>query len=176
MRIMKQAVLLCCGLLALAATTIVSASDSSPEATFRAGTAEWIAAYNAGSVDRMVALYAEDAVVMPPDAPAVSGHAAIREFLTKDIASTKAAGVTISDVSSGTQTGTSGDLGWHTGTFAVLDADGKTVGTGKYSEIWQKKKGKWVIIRDIWNNDAPAAAPAPTPTPAPAPEATKPAN
>lgn len=58
----------------------------------------------------------------------------------------------------------SGDLGWHAGTFAVLDADGKTVGTGKYSEIWQKMKGKWMIIRDIWNNDAPA--PAPTPAPA----------
>ena len=174
MRILKQAALLCCGLLTLAATTIVSASDdSSTEATFRAGTAEWIAAYNAGSVDRIVALYAEDAVVMPPDAPAASGHAAIRDFLTKDIASSKTAGITLSDTSTGTAMGTSGDLGWHTGTFAVADADGKTVGTGKYSEIWQKKKGKWVIIRDIWNNDAPA----PTPAPAAAPAAsTEPAN
>ena len=160
MHVLKQAALLCCGLLALAATTIVSASDDkSPEDTFRAGTAEWVAAYNAGDVDRIVALYAEDAIVMPPDAPPASGHAAIRAFMTKDIASTKAAGVTLSDVNS--SAGASGDVGWHAGTFAVLDADGKTVGTGKYSEIWQKVKGKWVIIRDIWNNDAPAPAPAP---------------
>ena len=158
MRVLKQAALLCCGLLALA-TTIVSASDDkSPEATFRAGTAEWIAAYNAGDVDKIVALYAEDAIVMPPDAPPASGHVAIREFITKDIASTKTAGVTLSDVNS--SAGASGDIGWHAGTFAVLDADGKTVATGKYSEIWQKMKGKWVIIWDIWNNDAPAPAPA----------------
>jgi ketosteroid isomerase-like protein len=161
MRILKQAALLCCGLLALAAASIVSAGDdSSPDATFRAGTAEWIAAYNAGNVDRILALYAEDAMVMPPEAPVASGHAAIREFLTKDIASSKAAGITLTDISSGSATGTSGDLGWHTGTFAVLDANGKTVGTGKYSEIWQRNAGKWMIIRDMWNNDAPAAAPA----------------
>jgi ketosteroid isomerase-like protein len=161
MHILKQAALLCCGLLALAAASIVSAGDdSSPDATFRAGTAEWIAAYNAGNVDRIVGLYAEDAMVMPPDAPAASGHAAIREFLTKDIATSKAAGITLSDLSSGSTTGASGDDGWHTGTFAVLDANGKTVVTGKYSEIWRRDAGKWMIIRDMWNNDAPAAAPA----------------
>ena len=162
MHVLKQAALLCCGLLALAASTIALASDDkSPEDTFRAGTAEWVAAYNAGDVDKIVALYAEDAIVMPPDAPSASGHAAIRAHMTKDIASTKAAGVTLSDVNS--SAGASGDLGWHAGSFAVLDADGKTVGTGKYSEIWQKKNGKWLIIRDIWNNDAPAPAPAPAP-------------
>ena len=106
MHILKQAALLCCGLLALAAASIVSAGDdSSPDASLRAGTAEWIAAYNAGNVDRIVALYAEDALVMPPEAPAASGHAAIREFLTKDIASSKAAGITLSDLSSGSTTG-----------------------------------------------------------------------
>lgn len=161
MHMLKQAALLCCGLLALAAASIVSAGDdSSPDATFRAGTAQWIAAYNAGNLDRILALYAEDAMVMPPEAPAASGHAAIREFLNKDIASSKAAGITLSDLSSGSTTGTSGDLGWHTGTFAVLDANGKTVVTGKYSEIWRRDGGKWMIIRDMWNNDAPAAAPA----------------
>src|SRR5688500_3539400 len=130
MRLLKQAALPCCGLLALAAASIVSAGDdSSPAATFRAGTAEWIAAYNAGNVDRILALYAEDSMVMPPEAPVASGHAAIREFLTKDIASSKAAGITLTDISSGSTTGTSGDLGWHTGTFAVLNANGKTVGT-----------------------------------------------
>lgn len=165
MNILKQAALLCCGLLALvAASTVSAADDPSPEATFRAGTAEWMAAYNAGSVDRIAALYAEDAVVMPPDAPPASGHAAIREFLTKDIASSKAAGITLSDVTS--STGTSGDLGWHAGAFAVLDAGGKTVSTGKYAEIWEKKGGKWVIIRDIWNNDVATPAPAVPATPA----------
>ena len=159
MHFLKQVALVSCSLLALAASPIASAAGgTSAEAAFRAGTAEWVAAYNAGSVDRIVALYADDAVVMPPNAPAASGHAAIRGFLTKDIASSKAASVSLSvtDVNSGA--GASGDLGWHTGMFSVVDAAGKTTGTGKYSEVWQKRHGKWVIIRDIWNNDAPPAA------------------
>jgi len=170
MRALKPMALLCCGLLMLAASTLASAAEeSSPEATFRAGTAEWIAAYNAGDVDRIMALYAEDAVIMPPDAPPASGHAAIRAHLTKDIAATSKAGIRLADVNSASTTGASGDLGWHTGAFTVTDAAGKTVGTGKYCVIWQKKKGKWVLIRDIWNNDAPAPPAAPATEPAATP-------
>ena len=157
MQTLKQAVLLCCALLAFTATAVTKASEqTTPEATFRAGTAEWMAAYNAGNADRIVALYADDAVVMPPDAPAAKGHAAIRDFITKDMAGAKAAGVTLKDVSS--EAGTSGDLGWHAGRFQVVDTTGKTVVTGKYAEVWQRQKGQWRIIQDIWNNDAPAAA------------------
>ena len=160
MQTLKQAALLCCALLAFTAPSIVTASEqASPDATFRAGTAEWMAAYNAGNADRIIALYADDAVVMPPDAPAAKGHAAIRDFITKDMATTKAAGVTLKDMSS--ETGTSGDLGWHAGRFAVVTPDGTTVATGKYAEIWQRTKGTWRIIQDIWNNDAPAPAATP---------------
>ena len=160
MQSLKQAALLCCALLAFAVPPIAAASEpASPEATFRAGTAEWMAAYIAGNADRIIALYADDAVVMPPDAPAAKGHAAIRDFITKDMATTKAAGVTLKDMSS--ETGTSGDLGWHAGRFAVVTPDGTTVATGKYAEIWQRTKGTWRIIQDIWNNDAPAPAATP---------------
>lgn len=139
---------------------------SADQATFRDGTVAWLAAYNAGDADKIVAMYTDDAVVMPPDKPAATGHAAIREFLVKDMAETKAAGIKINDVNS--SGGASGDLGWHAGTFSVSDASGKTVGTGKYSEVWKKKEGKWLMIRDMWNNDAP---PPPPPASAPAPEA-----
>ena len=159
MRALKQAALLCCGLLAFAIGPVVVAADDAPEAVFRAGTAEWIAAYNAGDVERIIALYAVDATVMPPDAPGAKGHAAIREYMRKDIAASRAAGVTLKDVAS--DAGTSGELGWHSGRFEVVTADGRSVGTGKYSEVWQKRDGKWRIIRDIWNNDAPPPPPAP---------------
>ena len=168
MHALKHAALLCCCMVAFAAAPCARASDpGSPDATFRAGTAEWMAAYNAGDADRIVALYAADAVVMPPDAPAAEGHAAIRDHITKDMAGAKAAGVTLKDMSS--ETGSSGDLGWHAGRFAVTDGDGKTVVTGKYAEIWQRQNGQWRIIRDIWNNDASVAPPAPAAPPAPPP-------
>ena len=125
---------------------------------FHAGTVEWAAAYNAGAIDRIVALYADDAVVMPPDAPAALGPAALRSFLAKDIAASRAAGVTLA-LSGDDDVVTSGDIGWHRGTFNAVGKDGATVVTGKYLEIWQRQHGQWRIVRDIWNNDAPAAAP-----------------
>ena len=136
---------------------IALAGNSEDEAAIRAGSGKWPVAHNAGDIDTMVALYAADAVLLPPDAPAVTGRAEIRKYLTEDVASTKAAQIRIKDLSS--SVGVSGDLGWHVGHFAVLDASGKTVATGKYSEVWRKSDGKWVMIRDMWNADAPAIAP-----------------
>jgi ketosteroid isomerase-like protein len=132
-----------------------STSTATDEAAIRAGTVLWTDAYNAGEVEKVVALYAEDAVVMPPNAPALNGRAAIRDFLTQDIAGAKAAGLTAKDGVG--DVGISGDLAWHAGTSSVVDATGKTVETGKFIEVWRRTNGKWLIVRDIWNDDAPPA-------------------
>ena len=151
-------------LLSFSATAFAADAASDPKAAFNAGTAEWAAAYNAGEPDRIVALYSEDAIVMPPDAPSVTGDAALRSFLADDIATTKKAGLTLV-INGDDEADTSGDLGWHRGTFKVVNAGGGSMGTGKFLEIWQRQQGKWRITHDIWNNDA---APAPTAPPAPA--------
>jgi ketosteroid isomerase-like protein len=151
-------------LLSISATAFAADAASDPKAAFNAGTAEWAAAYNAGEPDRIVALYSEDAIVMPPDAPSVTGDAALRSFLADDIATTKKAGLTLV-INGDDEADTSGDLGWHRGTFKVVNAGGGSMGTGKFLEIWQRQQGKWRITHDIWNNDAAPAPPAP---PAPA--------
>jgi len=43
----------------------------------KATTSTWIESYNAGDVEKMVALYEEDAVLMPPHASVAQGHAAL---------------------------------------------------------------------------------------------------
>jgi ketosteroid isomerase-like protein len=124
-------------------------------ATIRAATAHWIDAYNAGEVDDIVALYTEDAVLMPGNAPMLVGRVAIRDYLVKDTAAAKAAGLTNKDGVG--DVGVSGDLAWHAGTSSVVDASGKTVETGKYIEVWRRTNGQWLMVRDIWNDDAPPA-------------------
>lgn len=128
------------------------------EATIRTINPAWFKAYNAGDVSGIVALYAEDAVLNPPGAPAARGHAAMREYLTKDIAASAAAGMTFNG-STTTDAGVSGDLGWEWGTFTVTDKSGATVDTGKYVTVYGRKDGKWLIIRDIWNSDAAVQPP-----------------
>jgi ketosteroid isomerase-like protein len=126
----------------------------------RAHTAAWVEAYNAGDADKLVAGYTEDAVVMPPDAPAATGHEAIKQFLVADMAASKAAGATFA--LDGDTLGVSGDLAWHSGAFHVNGPAGTPVVLGKFLEVWHQDKGNWLMLRDTWNTDA-AAAPAPPP-------------
>jgi hypothetical protein len=57
---------------------------SADEAALKAATDTWIDSYNAGDVEKIVALYTDDGVLMPPHAPVATGKAAIRMFLTTD--------------------------------------------------------------------------------------------
>jgi uncharacterized protein (TIGR02246 family) len=127
----------------------------------------WFAAYKAGDADTLASLYAEDALLMAPGAASASGRAAIREAYAKDTASMALAGLSNNDGGS-SDVGVSGDLAWQNGTFTITDKSGATVDTGKYLTLFQRREGKWLIIRDTWNSDAP-------PTPA-APAAAAPAE
>ena len=107
---------------------------------------------------------------MPPEAPAVTGPDAIREFLAKDVEKAKKAGTKLV-AADDESVGVSGRLGFHNGSFKLVSASGSTLGTGKYLEVWHRSVDeKWQIIRDVWNADAPAAAPeSATPATPPAP-------
>jgi uncharacterized protein (TIGR02246 family) len=59
---------------------------SADEAAVHAQTANWEKAYNGGDAKAVAAQYAEDALLLPPGAPGVSGRAAILAFFAKDIA------------------------------------------------------------------------------------------
>ena len=131
----------------------------------RAGTASWMQSFNSGNAGGVVALYADDAVLMPPNAPQARGVAAIKEAIAKEIASAKKGGVTLSVGTD--EVGITGDMAWHAGTYLAKDKGGKVVDGGKFIEVWEKKNGKWRIVRDMWNSDGAPAAPAATPAPEP---------
>ena len=79
------------GLTACAPAAPPPVDKAADEAALRATTTIWGAAYNAGDVDTIVRLYAEDGILMPPNAPVASGSVAIRAFLTTETANAKAA-------------------------------------------------------------------------------------
>ena len=147
----------CLAFLALHCTQKAPDTRAADEATIRGVNPAWFKAYNAGDVNSLVALYAEDAVVSPPGDAAARGHNAIRELFTKETAASTAAGITLKGGPS-TDVGVSKDLGWEWGTFTVTDKKGATVDAGKYVTVLGKKDGKWLILRDIWNSDAPMQA------------------
>lgn len=169
MNILKSAAVIAMGLLALAGCKPAVQDTAAEIAAIQAVNKAWGENYNGGNAGAIADLYAEDAVLMPPDVPAASGHEAILTFLTADVAASQAAGVTFHVSSDAEAIHLSGDMAWQDGTFTVTDASGATVAAGKYLSVLQKKDGKWHLVRDTWNSDsAPAAASAAEPAAAPA--------
>ena len=159
-------------LLALAVGTMLALSACAPaappaadtaadEAALKAATRTWLEAYNAGDVEKIVALYDADAVLMPPHAPAANGHSAIRAFLSTDTAGAKAAGVKL--VLGSSTAGVAGTTGWESGSYTVTNASGAAVDSGSYLSVSHKSNGKWLYHRDTYNSDRPLPAPAPAP-------------
>lgn len=84
------------------------------------------------------------------------GHEAIRKFWVESMATAKPG----ESNSLGNYTAAvSGNVGWSAGTFKVTGPGGSTVETGKFISTWRKTDGKWLQVRETWNDDAAAAPP-----------------
>ena len=101
-------------------------------------------------------LYSEDASLLPPNEPIVTGRANIQKYWQAGID----AGIVDASVST-IATGSNGDLGYEIGRFElkIKGADGKIVlDKGKYTELLKRNAdGKWISIYGMWNSDSAAA-------------------
>lgn len=141
-------------LAALCAAPAMAADSKADVAAIRAVDQEWLKAFKAADGEALARLYDEHAVLMPPNVPAVTGRAAIRDFLVKEAQGAAKAGMVFS-FGEKKDGGASGNLGWSSGSYAVRDKDGKTVETGKFLSVNKKVNGKWLYWRDTWNADSP---------------------
>lgn len=156
----RELAVLTASLVALAACAKTAAPDTAAdEAAVKAVNIAWFKAFNAGDGEALAALYAEDAVLSAPSAPPARGKASIREYYVKNAATFAAQGLTNDDGPT-SDVGVSGDLAWQWGTFKVSDKSGAALDAGKYTTLFQRKDGKWMIVRDTWNSDSAPAAPA----------------
>jgi uncharacterized protein (TIGR02246 family) len=119
----------------------------------------WVERFAAHDATGVAALYTEDAQLLPPDMEVVSGRAAIREFTATN---NPADGPAFEFAT--IETLVFGDYAHRQGGYKVKGPDGSTLESGKFIELWKKVGDKWLIHREMWSRNAPAAAP---PTDAP---------
>jgi len=103
-------------------------------------------------------LYAADAVVLPPNAPKISGRDGVRAFWQ----SLWPAKPTLKLTTVAVTSSASGDLAAEEGTFALALTmpDGSPVSDhGKYLVLWRKTAQGWKVVTDIYNSDEPAPPP-----------------
>ena len=111
----------------------------------------WAVADNARDANAVAAFYADDAMSLSNDKPTLVGKAAILADITDGFAK-KAVGTTVfyevQDVFGNDIQVT------EVGKSTTKDASGKVISTGKYMAVWEKRDGKYICIRDIYNNDS----------------------
>jgi uncharacterized protein (TIGR02246 family) len=119
-----------------------------------AGTA-WETAALANDAAGLTALYTEDAIVMPPNAPKSTGGAAIQAGFTEMLAVTPFTAIDI--VTEGVEVSASGDMAWAHGSYTSTNtvAGVPYEDTGKWANVSENRDGQWLMVVDIWNSDTP---------------------
>jgi uncharacterized protein (TIGR02246 family) len=138
--------------LLLAACASMPANDA--EQAIRKMDRDFSAAATAGNLDGMMATYADDAVLMPPNFPAFRGRDAIRQFWGGFLAAGKIDATIEAD-----RVIQSGDLASEIGHYSLKitpKGGGAPIeDNGKFMLTWQRRGGQWKAIADIFNSDRP---------------------
>ena len=115
-------------------------------------------AANSGDAARWAALYTDDAVMMPPNSPAVEGRAAIESWLAMlPVKITEAQGTAL-------EVEGTGNIAYVRGTYSMsLQVPGlpdPIAQQGKLLQIYARQPaGSWLLARDMWNANAAPTGP-----------------
>ena len=141
-------------------TQATSGTQAADETALRKLDDEWSKAAGSRDVDKTISYYSDDAVVMPPNIPTLTGKEPIQTLWKSMLGSP--------DFSGGwkatkVEVARSGDLAYVSGNYEFNEKDnsGKPItDKGKYLEVWKKQAdGSWKCVADMFNSDLPTVAP-----------------
>ncbi len=120
---------------------------------------QWEEAANTGQVERLMEVYAPDAVILPPGGPIIEGSETIRELFRQEFErfDTKIAFTTQEIEIEGYMAFRRGRYVWR----GTPRGSGQTIETtNKFLEVWKRQPdGSWRLAVDMWNPaESPAAA------------------
>jgi len=143
-------------LLALAAACQSAATGGANETVLRKLDDEWSKAVGAKDVEKTMSYYADDALMMPPNIPTLTGKEAIRTLWKSLLEAPSFAGGW-----KAAKVEVSGDLSYVTGTYEITETDdsGKPMtDKGKYVEVWKKQSdGNWKSVAHMFSSDQPSS-------------------
>jgi uncharacterized protein (TIGR02246 family) len=146
------------GMLAIAALTIACSGPGPVEFTTKdAGEIRqqhdaFVAAFNAKDVAKILDLYAENSVFMPPNEPIIRGKDALKHFYEALLSGQGASDLKmdIAEVSG------HGPLAYQSGTYEMALKPAKGIGgrdRGKYLFVIRKMGNGWKFHYTMWNSD-----------------------
>ena len=123
MKTKSLSLLTCIALLSFAFVGAAAAADtnSALEKALRDADAQWSAAAEAKDLDKTVSFYSADAIVLPPNAPAVTTKDGIREMWKGFLDSVTSISWKVTRV----EVAKSGDMAYLTGTYETIAKDSR---------------------------------------------------
>ncbi len=138
-------------LLVSGCATYTTNSNSDAEAYIRSVIPRFISAFNAGNADTVATFYADDAVLLTPNAPIARGNAEIRDAFRSFVTSAHPTLDFASD-----RVVQSGDLAYEYGHYSMQMGTNRD--QGNYVTVWRRQpNGDWKIVADSVNSSLPAA-------------------
>lgn len=118
---------------------------------------QWSEAASKRGADQFVRYFADDAIFLPPNVPALTSNAAIQRWAS-ELMSNPGFSLNWQPTKVGVSRG--GDMGYTSGTYelTLTGPNGKPVSDqGKYLTVWQKQAdGSWKVVADTFNSNLPA--------------------
>lgn len=116
---------------------------------------EWDGLFNSGQIEALAALYSEDVISMPSNAPAIKGSKALKADFAKFFAENTARHETYIDEILRTDEFAI-ERARYVLTYRPKGGEAEVVETGRHVVCRKKRDGKWQIAWEIWNTDQPA--------------------
>ncbi len=141
-------------LLGSVATSVRATELSADEAEIRRQDHLWGEAVAKQDASLVISLYADDAIVLDPDAPARRGLAEMRTIWA-DLVKVPGLGIAIVPE----KITIIGDVALDFGRFELTttpEGGQPQTQVNKYLTVWRKLGGHWRVIYDAWNTNAPA--------------------
>jgi uncharacterized protein (TIGR02246 family) len=118
---------------------------------------QWIDANKAKDINKVVSIFASDAVQIEPNKPVSVGIEAIRKSWEIYFSDTTYLHNTITQTIENIEVSASGDLGYARGTvhYSLKTPDGTVEYVDKFVDIYKKIDGDWKCSVGIWNTRKP---------------------
>jgi ketosteroid isomerase-like protein len=118
---------------------------------------QWVAANKAKDINKVISIFASDAVLMDPNKPITVGIDAIKKSWELWFSDTTYLHNTIVYTIDNIEVSASGDLGYARGTthYSIKTQNGIIENDDKFVDIYKKINGEWKCIVGIFNTDKP---------------------
>ena len=117
-------------------------------------------ALRADAVDSVLALMAEDVILMPPHEPVLKGRTAVRPWYEGLVTQLRTVSLTVQDreVRIGGEWVT--EVAGFEWKLAPVAGGAEITEQGTYLQVWRREPdGRFLLIREVWNSSTPLASP-----------------